>query len=1001
MCCLFIILLTSTAHGQLIAPEFQTSMTSPDNSALIKNIENNMNYYDGTLQIQIPLYTLKEFDLEVPISLMYKTGGIKIEDVATSVGLGWNLSAGGKITRIIKRNPDEASDGYFKETTLNPQELYNLYFGKDQKDIDSEPDIFYFEFPNYSGLLVCDQSGKAHTIPYQNIDIRWVNKSYFEIKTPDGKKYTFGRDITSREVSSFGNRYKSRSNCTTSWLLNTIEDQFGHRISFGYEAGESTVEVWNYRREYSFSVALSNETTKDPDKEDYVQNDNNNWLRTQPLYLTYIAGNNTYIYFDHSPRQDLDNAFKYDRFEIQTAGQNINDSSSRRFVNFNYSQFPNNALKLDAVFEQCGTSQEKIFEFTYITNSNLPNRDSKDFDHWGYYNGKGNIELFPHFVTTVDDREFSGANHEPNLYYAQANSLRRISNKTGGHIEYRYELNQIQEDGITKNIGGLRIREIAQIVNGKEYVTSYHYIKNISGGESTGLREGLQPKYYYRAYVPSGGNGMYEWYKVLSHRDDDIFNIRGNAVGYSRVYEKFPNGSYTMYEYTTQKDEKYRDEQGVEYNYSGNEGTFPLREKLKSVLSSRFWRRGLLLKRTHYDANGNLIQSDSNTYSFGNPKSIVKGFVPYAEFSIPTLHEYSWYSEPIYLDKTVIQEGCYNLPSTVSYTYDTTHMVPKEINQIDGEGNIIIKTFTYSFNYKNNNNHSDPNNYALRILNDRNIVLPVETTTMKNGKIIAGEHTRYRTQMVQPYPNITAQLAVVPSSKWKLAINNPISYNDFTPSYVVSGMPIIFDSKYEMEIQFEHYDANGQLICWRETNGNLQSIIYDNDGSRPIAQIVNARVTTPINGSYQRDNQVFYTSFEDNDDTSFAATPKTGNKTFCGSYNIDLKNFAPGVYSLTYWLSRDFGDTWERVQKTINVTSSTATYTIGVGLDCLDEVRICPLNARMTTYTYHPNGNKLSETDENGISTYYKYDDFSRLIRVSDEHHAPKKAMNIILSNNK
>ena len=45
----------------------------PDNSALIKNIENNMNYYDGTLQIQIPLYTLKEFDLEVPISLMYKT----------------------------------------------------------------------------------------------------------------------------------------------------------------------------------------------------------------------------------------------------------------------------------------------------------------------------------------------------------------------------------------------------------------------------------------------------------------------------------------------------------------------------------------------------------------------------------------------------------------------------------------------------------------------------------------------------------------------------------------------------------------------------------------------------------------------------------------------------------------------------------------------------------------------------------------------------------------
>ena len=50
----------------------------------------------------------------------------------------------------------------------------------------------------------------------------------------------------------------------------------------------------------------------------------------------------------------------------------------------------------------------------------------------------------------------------------------------------------------------------------------------------------------------------------------------------------------------------------------------------------------------------------------------------------------------------------------------------------------------------------------------------------------------------------------------------------------------------------------------------------------------------------------------------------------------------------------------------------------------VDEVRVHPVGARMTTTTYLPGIGKTSESDENGRTVYYEYDEFGELKAVRD-----------------
>lgn len=94
------------------------SISNPDVYAFEKYELNPVNHFNGKANVSIPIYTIKTGGLEYPIVLNYDTGGIKVDQLASNVGLGWSLSRT-MITRTIQGYNDFDNTG----STYNGEEL--------------------------------------------------------------------------------------------------------------------------------------------------------------------------------------------------------------------------------------------------------------------------------------------------------------------------------------------------------------------------------------------------------------------------------------------------------------------------------------------------------------------------------------------------------------------------------------------------------------------------------------------------------------------------------------------------------------------------------------------------------------------------------------------------------------------------------------------------------------------------------------------------------------
>src|SRR5258707_10657605 len=84
-----------TSQTQYFLP--QPFPRSPTATGLEKYGTYQVNEFTGLPEISIPLYTIEAGGLQVPITLSYHASGIKVTEVASWVGMGWSVSAGGQI----------------------------------------------------------------------------------------------------------------------------------------------------------------------------------------------------------------------------------------------------------------------------------------------------------------------------------------------------------------------------------------------------------------------------------------------------------------------------------------------------------------------------------------------------------------------------------------------------------------------------------------------------------------------------------------------------------------------------------------------------------------------------------------------------------------------------------------------------------------------------------------------------------------------------------------
>jgi YD repeat-containing protein len=462
-------------------------LLTPEAASFAKYVEFPVSLYNGVPNISIPLYTIQSGDISVPITLSYHAGGIKVSEEASWVGLGWNLDAGGMISRQINGHDDwdNASNDYFGQLffsgNLNYDEmngptavygacwLYDKNGNSIQQTLGSgllnlinfgegEPDTYIYNFGPFNGKFI--NPDQVHDFVRSNIKFN-VQVNSITAQTPDGYLYEFN-DL---EMSRANNpAYYS----ITGFHLSRITSPKGKVMNFTYETLTSQRMLDTYSEQYTTSYPVNFGAGGDPGtlSQKLQANDAN------LVYLAKIDFDEGYIDFIRDTRTDISGKrltqinIKYKDGTLLKSfnfNQTYFTGSSTNYYptpDANYPYVPgypdsyiNTRLRLDALVET-GTDPNILpRQYTFDYNDGgvytLPYKTSWAADYWGYYNGAAyNTTFIPSskgfqlssVYPTVND--YPGANREPSEEYMKAGTLKKITYPTKGSTEYSYSAHQ-------------------------------------------------------------------------------------------------------------------------------------------------------------------------------------------------------------------------------------------------------------------------------------------------------------------------------------------------------------------------------------------------------------------------------------------------------------------------------------------------------------------------------------------------------------------------------
>lgn len=427
---------------------------TPQAAAFSKYGDIPVGYYTGVPNISVPLYTIQEGSLSLPISLSYHASGIRVAEEASRVGLGWVLNSGGLISRTVIGEDDFEYPRYFNSSSVTPQgpqfrpnaliQSGSVAFRNTQNNgalqtfnpiIDDgnsneyEPDQYSFNFGGYSGKFVVTRDKQIILQKHEKLQVRMIEGGSgsngqnitWEIKTPDGTAYLFS------ELEFYTNTSGSTSPHVSSWYLKRIKSAVGQEISFTYFL-DSQVKTYGQGSIYETrmdaqittgtdGVSPSEGSTSCTTSQASPTRSPSKYYRV--LYLDYIDFSNGRVKLNYDTREDVGNDKKITNVQVLSRAQGGGLSLFKQF-DFDYSYFDGGGdqdfpgtgegsvskrLKLNKVTEKSGLDPNlKLapYEFTYFEGdqyTTLPAKTSFAIDHWGYYNGRsGNTSLIPTYT---------------------------------------------------------------------------------------------------------------------------------------------------------------------------------------------------------------------------------------------------------------------------------------------------------------------------------------------------------------------------------------------------------------------------------------------------------------------------------------------------------------------------------------------------------------------------------------------------------------------------
>lgn len=545
-------------YSQVLSQQLITTIASPSANAIAlgKFGEVPVSHFTGVPDISIPLYEVKGTSLTLPISLQYHAGGVMPEIHPGWVGQNWTLKAGGMITRIVNGQPDEYQhtqtfsnpytvvySGYFAQRSLlqnNPWysniTIQMPYSGGS----DYEPDVFNFNFLDFSGTFFLDQYGNWRVQSDRNIKVLFSSttdiKSYSELLNPKyeacnplrgdiksiykftiideyGNQYIFGGNNNALEYSypmDFSTNVTSSNYniTTTSWYLTKIISSNNDDVfDLEYVRGLYTCQVnrtynvttysscnigpnliWDNSGSAISPVYLKKITLNNRDTVIMTLNKSNE--------LKFSAINDPYGYYDNpfletfkeraiwyygefSESMPLEHFARFGWLKLDKMEIKNNNGSVIKSFQLLYNNNPNERLFLESLkISGSNINMFSEYNFLYSNRERLKDYGKTLADFWGYNNGSyyDNFNNIPIMAKQV------------NPEYLTDGMLSHIIYPTGGITHFEYEPHNYskyvdsldRENLIQRNgvAGGVRIKKITTTTSTNTYSKEFYYTKN-------------------------------------------------------------------------------------------------------------------------------------------------------------------------------------------------------------------------------------------------------------------------------------------------------------------------------------------------------------------------------------------------------------------------------------------------------------------------------------------------------------------------------------------
>ena len=435
---------------------------------------------NGDFTHQIPIYS----QLRTPISLNYSSG-VRVDDIGTSTGMSWMLTAPGVISRVVKDETDENNTNWKPDTVNETADLAKIKeAARTGNTMDTEYDWFNFSIANgLSGSFYINNSLQVFIESKDKVKIEITDLNspvfgygkLFRFKLTDktGTEYYFGGSIETVERSTTQSAGPDHS-AITGWYLYKIISPDKKETNFTY-----SIENLNYYSSLNASFSVIQKCQSDPSGNPYTYNDIVKNRVSQQSYkprlilisedeksVSFIYGKARNDLFNNNTENNLLTSIEIKNGNLLVEKFNLEYQDIQALTAATYYGIPydERSTRSRHFLKSLKNVTKNIStDFSYYSPEKLPARFSLDTDYYGYANNASNFSPFPVPRPTNNFGVFNGlgaympltilsANREVLPSWASVGNLKQITHPAKGISEIFYDPNS-SAGPVTREVG--------------------------------------------------------------------------------------------------------------------------------------------------------------------------------------------------------------------------------------------------------------------------------------------------------------------------------------------------------------------------------------------------------------------------------------------------------------------------------------------------------------------------------------------------------------------